>query len=152
VEGALEGDDAHLFRVSADRVIFARHLDGGFHRLGAGIRKEDDIRKACRTQPLRELLGLGDAIEVRDVPELLGLIGQGLDQLRMRVAKHIDGDARREIQIALAIGRGQPAALAPLKSEIGTGISRQKMREHGLNSGRTSGDEMKCAAFAGGTF
>ena len=60
---------------------------------------------------------------------MLGLLGQRLDQQRMGMAEHIDRDAGREVEIALAVGRGQPGALAPLEGEVGTRISRQKMRE-----------------------
>ena len=45
--------------------------------------------------------------------------------MRMRMAKRVDRDARGEIEIALAIGRDQPRALAPLESEIDARIGRQ---------------------------
>jgi hypothetical protein len=45
----------------------------------------------------------------------------------MGVAERIDRDAGGEIEIALPIRRDQPNAFAPLKSEIGSGIGRQKM-------------------------
>src|SRR6185437_2821144 len=41
VEGAFEGDDAMALRRTVRRMIFARHLDAAFHRLGAGIAEED---------------------------------------------------------------------------------------------------------------
>ena len=151
VEGAFEGDDANPFRMTADGVILARHLDRAFHRLRAGIAEEDDVGKARRAQPLRQRLGFRNPVKVRDVPELVSLVGQRLDQLRMRVAEHIDRDARGEIEIALAGRRRQPGTLPPLKSEIGTRIGRQKIGEHGFVSGRRRGDQMKCAAPAGGT-
>jgi hypothetical protein len=50
----------------------------------------------------------------------------------MRMAEHIDRDARGEIEIAIAGRCRQPRSLASLESEIGTRVSRQKMREHGL--------------------
>jgi hypothetical protein len=49
----------------------------------------------------------------------------------MGMSKSINGDAGREIEIALAVSREQPRALAPLESEVDTRISRQKMRDHG---------------------
>ena len=43
----------------------------------------------------------------------------------MGMAERIDGDAGGEIEIALAVGREQPSALAPLESEVDARISRQ---------------------------
>ena len=48
----------------------------------------------------------------------LGLLGDRLDHMRMRMAERIHGNAGGEIEIAVAVGRGQPDALAPLKSEV----------------------------------
>ena len=53
-------------------------------------------------------------------------------QPRMRVAERVDGDARREVEIALARGRDQPGALAPLEGEVDAREGRQEMRRHGL--------------------
>src|SRR5262249_30245214 len=60
VEGTLESDDAVAFRPAARRLVFARHFDRAFHRLGAGIAEEHDVREARRAQTLREPLALGD--------------------------------------------------------------------------------------------
>jgi hypothetical protein len=59
------------------------------------------------------------------VPELLRLLGQRRDHVRMRVAERVDGDARGKIEIALAFSRVQPSALAPLESEVDARIGRQ---------------------------
>ena len=93
------------------------------------------LKNTCRrrslAQPLGQPLAFRDAVQVGDVPELLGLLGQRLDQMRMGVAERVDRDAGGEIEVALAVGRDQPGALAPLESEVDARISRQQMRAHG---------------------
>ena len=49
---------------------------------------------AAHSRSARRLLAR-DAIEVGRVPELLGLLGQGRDELGVGVAERIDGDAAR---------------------------------------------------------
>ena len=126
VERALEGDDAVALGLAVRRLILARHLDDAFHRLGAGIGEEHVVGEARGAQPLGQPLAFRDAIEVGDVPELLRLLGERLDQMRMRVAERIDRDAGGEIEIAVAVGRDQPDALAPLEGEVDTRIGRQQ--------------------------
>ena len=41
------------------------------------------------------------------------------------MSKSINGDAGGEIEVALAVSREQPSALAPLESEVDARISRQ---------------------------
>ena len=106
-------------------LIFARHLDRAFDRLGAGILEEHRVGKARRAQPVGQPLAFRNAVQIGDVPELLRLLGQRRDQMRMRVAERIDGDAGGEIEIALAVSREQPSALAPLESEVDARIGRQ---------------------------
>src|ERR1700724_1688139 len=98
----------------------------------------------------------------------------------MRMAERVHGDAGGEIEIALAVGRDEPGAFAPLEGEVDACECRQQMRRHdaacfrcfahalgesvapGIRSGRgrlagrsmrqfQPGGEMKCAAFRGGT-
>ena len=47
------------------------------------------------------------------------------------MAERIDGDARGEVEIALARRGRQPSAFAPLEGEVDARESRQKMRRHG---------------------
>ena len=125
VKGALERDDAVALRLAAHRLIFARHLDRAFHRLGAGIGEEHHVREARRAQPPGQPLGLGDAVEIGNVPDLLGLLGDRLHQMRMGVAERVDRHPRGEIEVALAVGGDQPRALAALEREIDAGVDRQ---------------------------
>ena len=93
VKGALEGDDAVALRLAAHRLVLARHLDRAFHRLGAGIAEEHHVREARRAQPVGQPLGLGDAVEIGNVPDLLGLLGDRRDQVRMGMAERVDRHA-----------------------------------------------------------
>ena len=138
VERAFEGDDAVALRTAIRRLVLAHHLDDAFHRLGAGVGEEHRVGEACGAQPVGQPLPLGDAVEVGDVQHLGGLLGDRCDEVRMRMAERIDRDARREIEIALAVGRNQPSALAPLECEVDARIGWQHMRSHGpLTPART---------------
>jgi hypothetical protein len=64
------------------------------------------------------------------VPELLALVDQRFDQMRMAMAERIDRDARGEIEIALAIGGEEIGPLAPLEREFGPGIGGQNGGNH----------------------
>ena len=49
----------------------------------------------------------------------------------MGVAEHVDRNAAGEIEIAIAVGGGNPNAFASLEGEVDTGVGRQQMRGHG---------------------
>jgi len=131
VEGAVEGDDPIALRPAARGLIFPHGLDGALDRLGAGILKERDVGEGRVAQPLRDPLGLRNFVEVGDVPDLVGLLGQRGDEMRMVMAERGDGDARAKVEIALAGGRGEPCAFAPLEGEVDARIGRHQMRGHG---------------------
>ena len=148
VERALEGDDAVALRPAVRRLVFAHHLDDAFHRLGAGVGEEHRVGEACGAQPVGQPLALRDAVEIGDVQHLGRLRRDRRDQVRMRMAERVDRDARGEIEIALAVGRDQPSALAPLESEIDTRIGWQHMRSHGpLTPARTLCRNEMCRLF-----
>ena len=128
----------------------ARDLDRAFHRLGAGIAEEHEVRERRSAKPLGQALAVRNPVQIGDVPELLGLRAQCVDEMRMRVAEHIDRDAAAEIEIALAVRRNEPRALASLEGEVDARISRQQVRRHGRLV-CSVGVEMKCAASPGGT-
>ena len=70
----------------------------------------------------------------------------------MRMAERIDGDAGGEVEIALAVGGGEPRALPVIERKIDPRESRKKMSgAHGTFCCSAS-PEMKCAASPGGTF
>ena len=145
VEGALESDDAVALRPAARRLVFARHFDRAFHRLGAGIAEEHDVREARRAQPLGQPLALGDAVEIGNMPDLAGLLGDRLDQVRMGMAERVDRHARREVEVAVAVGRDEPRALAALERKIDARVGRQQMRcleRYSSTSRQSVGNEM----------
>jgi hypothetical protein len=45
----------------------------------------------------------------------------------MGVAERVDRDPRGEIEVALAVGRDEPGALAALEGKIDTRVGRQQM-------------------------
>ena len=156
VEGAFERDDAVALRAAIDRLELARGLDRAFHRLGAGIREEHIVGEARRAEPVGKLLLLGHAEQVRHVDRLVRLRGDRLGDLRMRMAERVHRNARGEVEIALAIGGGEPHALAVVERKVDTRKRRKKMRcAHGTVLGTSivmARPEMKCAASPGGTF
>ena len=135
VERALEGDEAIALGMALGGVIAARDLDRAFHRFGAGIAEEHQIRKALFAQPRRELVAVGRLEQVRHVPEFGGLLLQRRDQMRMAMAERIHRDAGGEVEIALAIGRDQPGALAALETEIDPGKDGEQMRRGAIGHG-----------------
>ena len=109
-------------------MIVARQLDRAFHRLRAGIAEEHEVGEALLAQPRGEPLAVRALEQVRHVPELGRLLLQRLDQLRVRVAERIHRDTRGEVEIAIAIGGDEPAALAALEAEIDSGENGKQMR------------------------
>src|SRR3546814_20498099 len=73
-------------------------------------------------QPLRQLLALGAAIQVRHMHQGRGLFLNGLHEMRMTMAQQIDGNTAGEIQITLNTFADQVAALASDRTHIAPGI------------------------------
>ena len=115
VERAFEGDDAVALGPAADRVVLTRRLDRAFHRLGAGIAEEHHVGEARLAQPLGDPFGFGNFVEIGDVPQLVGLLLERGDQMRMRVAERVHGDAGGKIKIALAVGGNRAKRLRPAR-------------------------------------
>ena len=112
-------------------VVLTRALDGAFHGFGAGITEEHEVGEACRTQPLCDALGFWNLVKVGDVPQLLRLLGQGGDEMRVRVPESVHGDAGGKVEVAFAVRRREPNAFASLKGEVHTRKRRHQMRCHG---------------------
>jgi hypothetical protein len=107
-------------------MVFARHLDGAFIGLGAGIREEHLIGEGCLDEALGQPLATRDAHEVRDVPDLLGLLDQRRHEMGMRISERIDRDAAAEIEISFASVVVKPRTLASLEGEVRPRECRQK--------------------------
>ncbi len=84
-------------------MIAPRGLDRALAGLGAGIAEEHLVGEGHRDEPLRQPLLPFDAIEVRRVPQLAGLLGQRRDEARVRMPERVDGDAGGEIEIPVAV-------------------------------------------------
>ena len=57
--------------------------------------------------------------EVGDVDGRLRLLRHGLHEGRVAVAERVDGDAREQVEVALAVDVGDPAAVAGREHELG---------------------------------
>ena len=132
MEGALEGEDAIALRIAVHEVIAARHLDRALVRLEAGIGEEHPVREGGVDEALGQPLTFGDLEQVGGVPELLRLLDQGTDDVRMRMAAGIHRDAGAEIEPSLAASRDEPDAVAFFEGHVGTGVGRQDGGGHGI--------------------
>ena len=92
---------------------FRTTLDRAFPCLDAGIGEKHRVGEGVLGEPLGKPALVGDFV-IGDVPTYPGLLGQRRDQMRMAVAKRVDGDAAGEVEVAVAIGLDQPDTLAPL--------------------------------------
>ncbi len=102
-------------------MVLPRRLDRALQRLGAGIGEEDDVGEGQVGQALRQPLTLGDLVDVGRVPELLGLVRQRLDEMRVRMTDRGDRDAAAEVEISLAIRREEPDSFATLEKRAWRG-------------------------------
>lgn len=126
MEGTVKGDEAVALGRSLPRLIAPRHLDRAFNRLGARIGEEHIVSEARLAKPRRKPLLARDAVQVRDVPELLRLLAQRLDQVGVGVAKRGHGDARGEVEKALAFRGEEIGAFPALEGKTAAGIGRQE--------------------------
>src|SRR5260370_38914948 len=93
MERAVAGDDAVFLRAAALVMVFAHHLDRALERLGARIAEEDGIGEGVGDEAGGEAVLARDGEEVRGVPELLELLGQGPRQMRVPSAADGGGEA-----------------------------------------------------------
>ena len=112
VEGVIRGDD--LVAVHALRVeVLAGQLHGALVGLRAGVGEEDAVGKRVRTQQ-RGQLRL--RLNVEDVGRMQHAgVGLGDDRVGddgMVVAQRVDGDARKQVGVRLAVLVVERAALA----------------------------------------
>ncbi len=112
--------------------VLARHLDGQLAGFRPRVGEEAGVGEAMLHQRLGQRLLLRDAVEVRGMPERTGLRRQRRRQRRMRVAQHIDRDARPEVEKASPVRFHQPASLARDEAQGGTVVGGQDGGDHGL--------------------
>ncbi len=128
VEGAFEGDQPVTLRRTLHKVIATRGLDRALDGLGTGIGEEYPVCKCRGAKPLGKPLLLRDDVQIGDVPELISLLGQRLDEMWMRMAERGHRHAAREIEIALARRREEIGALPARESKLTAGIGREEGR------------------------
>ena len=139
VERAGEADHVDPFGLAIGVVEAARRLDRAFDRLGARIAEEHHVGEGRIRQPLGEAFLSGNAEDVRHVPELARLLGQGGDQRRVRVAERVGGDPGDAIEIGAALGIIKPGALAVRNRERCAVVDRHQ---------GTIGHKLSCQAVA----
>ena len=130
MERAFEGDDLDPLEVALFIMILARHLDGEFASLCAGIGEKDGIGEGRVHQLVGQRLLGRYLVEVGGVPKVLRLFGQGLDQFRIGMAQRIDRDPRTEIKKPSPVGLDQPRADPFNESQRSTVIGRQERGDH----------------------
>ena len=147
VERALESDQPVALRLAIGGVKPARRLDRAFDRFRAGVAEEHLVGEARLDEPAREPFRLGNLIEIGDVPRPPRALLQRIDETRMAMAERIDRDARAKIEIAPAVVRDEPSALAALEGEIRAGVGRIKRRRQSSRSpGRRVVSRTGCGA------
>ena len=108
--------------------MMADQLDHALQRLGAGIAEEHEVGKALVAEAVRELLAVGAPEQIRHVPELRRLFLQCRDQMRVSMAQRVHRNPRGEVEIAVAIGGDEVAALSARETEIDPGENGKQMR------------------------
>ena len=124
VERAVAADDAVALGVPGCGLIFARDLDRQLARLGAGIAEEHGVGEGVVDEALGQPLLPRDPEQVRGVPQALGLLGHGLDDVRMAVAERGHRDAAGEIEKLAAVGGVEIEAFAPVDGNVPPTIGR----------------------------
>jgi len=111
-----------LAAVALGKVVAPRRLDGAFQRFGTRIGEKHLVGEGRLREPAAEAFLARNLIEVRQVPDLVGLILQRGHQMRMRMPQRIDRDTGCEIEISLAIFGDQLHALPAREPERCTHI------------------------------
>jgi hypothetical protein len=115
MEGAFEGNDMELFGVTLGEVVAPRRLDGAFQCFRTRIGEKHLVGEGRLGQPAAEAFLSGNLIEIGEMPDLVGLILQRRNEVRVGMAERIDRNAGGKIEIAGAILRNQPDAFAALE-------------------------------------
>ncbi len=114
MERLLRGDDLGAAGEPCD-------LERGLVGFGAGVAEE----RATRVSPESEKL-FGEVedglrrVQVRHVPELVELRGDGFDDGRVAVAEAVDGDAAEQIEVLLAVASVRTAPSPATSATLGT--------------------------------
>ncbi len=122
VEAVAGGDDLVLLRAVDIVGVAASQLEGRLVGLGAGVGEEHPLGEGGVHQLARQAQGRLVGEDVGNVPDALGLLGERLDQRRMRVAQGGHGDAAGEIDQFAAALVPDARSLASHRDEGGGGV------------------------------
>ncbi len=128
MEGAGEGDGLVRRRGGRGRVVgvdarrdlgpLACKLERRLVRLGARVGEEDAIGEGGLDEAAREVRGGLGVEEVGRVREAAGLLRDGRDPARVRVAERVDGDAGGKVQKLAAGGVPEARALPADEDDV----------------------------------
>ena len=82
----------------------AGEFEQAFVGFGAAVAEDDAAGTATQREGVGEFALRLIAIEIADVDELAGLLGDALHPMRVGVADGVDGDTGGEVEVALAGG------------------------------------------------
>lgn len=128
VESTFEGDDVELLDVPLGEMIAPRRLDRTFERFRTRIGEEHPIGEGHLGQPPRKAFLPRNLVEIGQMPDLVGLRLQRLDEMRMGMAERVHGDTGSEIEIARAVFGDQPNAFTSLETQRRAQIGVVKRR------------------------
>ncbi len=131
VKRAFKREDAIPLGMSEHVLALARHFDRRLVRFRPGISEEHQVGERRLREALGQPLALRILEQVGKVPEFVALPMQGRHEVRVGVAEGVDGDARPEIEIALAARRNEPTALPVVESDVGARVGRRDGGGHG---------------------
>ncbi len=127
---AWKADDLVPLGLAVHVLILADQLDAALDGLRAGVAEEHRVGERVLDQPLGQLLAVADPEQVRRVPELGALLGQGLDQVGMAVAQRVHGDTGGEVQVTSAVHRVEIVALSAFEHDVLATVRRHHSRNH----------------------
>ena len=130
MEAVVERDHPEAVGVAGMVMVAAHHLEPGLDRLGPRVAEERGIREGRGDQPLGQLLLAGDVVEVRDVPQLAGLVLQRLDQMWMAVAERGDRDTGTEVQVTSAVAVHKVDTFAIDEGDVLARVGRHHRGKH----------------------
>ena len=122
VEAVAAGDDLVLVGTKVVVRPTPRQLERRLVGLGAGVDEQHTVGKGRRHQLGCQPQGRFVGHDIGHMPELLRLLGQHLDQLRVGMAQRVDRNATGQIDIFPALLIPQARTLAAHRNHIHGGV------------------------------